>query len=111
MDALDRARRALGEKHPTTSSLTAILAVGYWWLNQLEKAEVLALRAVELRRSTLGEDHPLTQSMVCVLATTYIMQQQFDKARPLTEAGACVSATASEVRYSPRDARLTSAHP
>jgi len=54
-------------------------------LNQLEKGEAMALRAVELRRSTLGEDRPLTLSAVCVLAYIHVAQQQFDQASPLTE--------------------------
>ena len=85
VDALDRARRALPEKHLTTSSLTTMLAVDFLWLNQLEKAEALAFRAWELRSSTLGPDHPLTQGTACILAQIYVLQQRFDKASPLTE--------------------------
>ena len=39
VDALDRARRVLGEKHPTTMVLTTVLGDTYGYLNQLEKAE------------------------------------------------------------------------
>jgi tetratricopeptide (TPR) repeat protein len=84
VDALDRARR-LDEKSPTTSGLMASLASTYWRLNQLEKAEPLALEAVELRRGTLGKEHNLTIASVCNLATIYVLQRQLDKAGPLTE--------------------------
>ena len=85
LERLDRARRVLGEKHPTTMNLMSLMAGDYRMLNQLEKAEALALRVLELRRSTLGEEHPMTVGSICILANIYVRQQQFDKAGPLTE--------------------------
>jgi hypothetical protein len=85
LDNLDRARRVLGEKHPTTMNLTSLAAGDYRMLNQLEKAEALALRVLELRRSALGEEHPMTLGSICILANIYVKRQQFDQAGPLTE--------------------------
>ena len=86
VEALNLAGRVPGgEKLPATSGLTTVLAYSYRGLDQLEKAEPLALRAVELRRSTLGDEHPLTLSSVCILASIHVMQQQFDKATSLME--------------------------
>jgi eukaryotic-like serine/threonine-protein kinase len=63
----------------------SLLAVDYRLLNQLEKAEALALRAVELRRSALGEEHPVTVGSICILANISVRQQPFDQAGLLTE--------------------------
>ena len=40
VDALERSRRVLGENHPQTGRLTALLGLVYSQLNQFEKAEV-----------------------------------------------------------------------
>ena len=96
MDALDRARRVLGEKHPTRLILTLALGPIYSDLNQLEKAEALALRSLgtapQHPRRGASHDHGLHLSS---WRSIYVQQQQFDKAGPLTEqvlqsrAGAC----------------------
>jgi tetratricopeptide (TPR) repeat protein len=83
VDALERSRRTLGEQHPITLALMMSMAITYSQLNQLKKAEELALRVVELRGSILGEEHTLTS--VLALAGIYVKQQQFDKAKPLTD--------------------------
>ena len=80
VDTLERSRRVLGEKHPHTSLLTALLGYVCSDLNQLEKAESLVLRALELRRSILGEEHHLTINCVVILARIYLLQQR--RARP-----------------------------
>ena len=48
--------------------MTIVLAYCYRGLDQPERAETLALQAVDQRRRTLGTNHPLTMSSVCVPA-------------------------------------------
>ena len=64
-------------------------------MNQLEKAEELSLRSLELRRRILGEENPRTLSRALILARIYVQQQQFDEAGPLTESGAPVESAPS----------------
>jgi tetratricopeptide (TPR) repeat protein len=83
-DALERARRTLGEKHPQTAGLMTGLAVAYSNLNQLDNAEALARRCLELRRSVLGEEHPLTLASTLILARIYVLQGRLEQANALT---------------------------
>jgi tetratricopeptide (TPR) repeat protein len=84
VDGLQRATRALGEKHPQTAGLMTGLAIAYANLNQLDQAEALALRCLELRRSILGDEHPLTIASTLILARVYVLQGRLDKAQALT---------------------------
>ena len=84
-DALERSGLALGEKLAATVRLTALLAHIDGRLQRFEKAESLAIRAVELRRELLGEEHPATLNAVAILARIYVQQGQFEKAGPFTK--------------------------
>jgi tetratricopeptide (TPR) repeat protein len=84
VDALERSRRVLGEKHPQTAGLMTGLAVAYSNLNELDKAEEMAQHCVELRRSVLGDEHPLTTASILILARVYILKNEIDKAETLT---------------------------
>jgi tetratricopeptide (TPR) repeat protein/tRNA A-37 threonylcarbamoyl transferase component Bud32 len=84
-DALERSTRVLGEKHPQTAGLMTGLAVTYANLNQLEQAETMTTRCMDLRRGILGEEHPLTLSSTLMLARVYVLQGRLDKADVLTD--------------------------
>jgi len=83
-DALARSSRVLGDKHPQTVGLVTGLSVAYANLGQLEKAEALARRCVDLRRSVLGDQHPLTIASTLILARIYVLEHRLAQAHALT---------------------------
>ena len=70
-EALDNARRVLDEKNPYIADLSSLLAGLCLDLNQLEKGEAMARRAVELRRQTLDEGNAKTIGSIGILATIH----------------------------------------
>jgi serine/threonine protein kinase/Tfp pilus assembly protein PilF len=84
VEALDRSQRVLGD-HPDTGILTINLGWIYEQLNQLDRAEELILRSLELRRRVLGEDSPRTLSSHLLLARIHVQERRFEEARPRVE--------------------------
>jgi tetratricopeptide (TPR) repeat protein len=73
-------RRGLGDENPMT--LYGMYGLGVWYLHigHDVEAEMLLVKALEVRRRVLGEEHPDTQAS---MGMAYFRQGQYDKAEPL----------------------------
>ena len=84
-EAVHNASRTLGENHPLTGALMAIMSQLHWTLKEFSQAEAFARRCVETRQARLGESHPLTVNAMLGLARMQVEQGDFASARRLTD--------------------------
>ncbi|KAJ7794623.1 P-loop containing nucleoside triphosphate hydrolase protein [Mycena leptocephala] len=77
---LNKHQQLLGDDHPNTLCTMNDLALTYWKLKELTKAE--ALQGVK-QKQLLGDDHPDTLGAMANLAATYWQLKEFTKAEEL----------------------------
>jgi tetratricopeptide (TPR) repeat protein len=81
--ALEFARAAYGERHPSTITSLNNLAFIYDRQGRYAEAEPLFAQALALAREVLGERHPDTISSLSNLASVYDAQGRYAEAEPL----------------------------
>jgi CHAT domain-containing protein/Tfp pilus assembly protein PilF len=81
--ALSAARKAFGNRHPSTLSTLNLLAVIYSAEGRYDDAEKLLRETLEGRREVLGPRHKDTLASLDYLAGFYLEQRRYDEAVPL----------------------------
>lgn len=81
--ALELARRTLGEAHTDTATLMSDLADFYRKTDQFARAEPLYQKSLSIREAKLGRDHQLTASTLNELAFVYQHSGRYSKAEPM----------------------------